>query len=472
MLVSLYRFLVEDCSRLVWSFWVLPCVLVGGVWFTLRTCGMHVLRFFTVMGECVKNLFSGRKTESGVSPMEALCTALAGTVGTGSVVGSCQAIALGGAGALFWLWVAAFFGMIIKFCEVTLAIRFRKRGKDGEWLGGPMYYMTEGMGEHFRPLAASYALFALLASFGMGCLAQANSVSVGVKSLSAPFVFLSPRGEGFLAVGVAVVLGVALAMALKGGMRRVGRMASLLVPLMSLLFVGVCLTVLVVYRHRLPRVLSEVFSSAFGCRSLLGAGSGIAMKTALEWGLKRSAFSNEAGLGSAAIAHAAAETDDPVRQGFFGIFEVFVDTLVICSLTGLVILAALPSAEVTASAADATLIVRGVASVFGDGFASVFVGGSLALFAFSTLLGWSVYGARSARYLFGSGAESAYRILFALCAAVGAILAVEPVWALSDLFNGLMAIPNFIALFALSGEVKKLTLAYFLKRKEEKHKKV
>lgn len=471
MLVSLYRFLVEDCSRLVWSLWVLPCVLVGGIWFTFLTRGMHVFRFFSVMGECVKNLFSGRKTESGVSPMEALCTALAGTVGTGSVVGSCQAIALGGAGALFWLWVAAFFGMIIKYCEVTLAIRYRKRGKDGEWLGGPMYYITEGMGKRFRPLAAVYALFSLLASFGMGCLAQANSVSLGIKSVCAPFFVLSPRGEFLVAAGAAVFLGVALAMALKGGMRRVGRMASFLVPLMSLLFVGVCSTVLVVFHHRLPQVFAEVVSSAFGHRALLGAGSGIAMKTALEWGLKRSAFSNEAGLGSAAIAHAAAETDDPVCQGFFGIFEVFVDTLVICSLTGLVILVAVPASEVT-SAADASLIVRGVASVFGDAFASVFVGGSLALFAFSTLLGWSVYGARSARYLFGSGAESAYRSLFALCAAVGAVLAVEPVWALSDLFNGLMAIPNFIALFSLSDEVKKLTLSYFQKRKEEKHKKV
>lgn len=466
--MALYRFLVEDCSGFVWTCFVLPCVLAGGVFFCIRTRGMHVRHFFGILKEIAKGLFSGKREKGSVTPLQALCTALAGTVGTGSVVGSCQAIALGGAGALFWLWVASFFGMVIKYFEVTLSIRFRKRGEDGEWLGGPMYYITEGMGERFRPLAAAYALFALLASFGMGCLAQANSVTSGVRSVISSFGFASAMDGAMLPVAVAAFLTLFLLVALKGGVKRVGRVAEVLVPVMSFFFVAVCLWVLFVFRHRLPQVLEEVISSAFGLKPFWGAGSGIAMKTAMEWGLKRSAFSNEAGLGSAAIAHAAADTDSPVRQGFFGIFEVFVDTLVICSLTALVILTTLPSEEVVnTQMVDATLIIRGVGTVFGDSFAAFFIGGSLALFAFSTLLGWSLYGARSARYLFGKGSESAYRTVFALCAAFGACLAVEPVWALSDFFNGLMAIPNFIALFALSGEVKKLTLSFFQKRKKE-----
>ncbi|MBR3837034.1 MAG: sodium:alanine symporter family protein [Clostridia bacterium] len=460
---AFFDFFTGDFCQFLWQGILIPLVLLGGVCFTLQTRGMQLLRAPLILRETLGRLFQKSKSHGdGVSPFQALCTALAGTVGTGSIVGTCQALALGGPGALFWLWVAAFFGMIIKYFEVVLAIRFRVRDEKGEWQGGPMYYILRGMGKPFRPLAILFALFALLSSFGMGCLAQSNSVFAGVRGMAASIRPLSESAEQGLARGVALAIALVLGFSLLGGVKRIGRVAELLVPVISLAFTGGALWVILCHRQRLPWVFCTVIRSAFGKEALLGAGAGIGFKTALEWGLKRSAFSNEAGLGSAAIAHANAETDDPVRQGFLGIFEVFVDTLVICSLTGITILAALPMEHIFSHPSpDATLITDALATVFGGRFSLLFIGGSLALFAFSTLLGWSLYGARCAAFLWGSIGAALYRPLFVICAALGALLAMEPIWAISDVFNALMAIPNFIALFALSRTVCAETKRFF-----------
>lgn len=333
-----------------------------------------------------------------------------------------------------------------------------------------MYYILRGMGERFRPLAVLFALFALLSSFGMGCLAQSNSVFAGVRGMVTSLCPLSESAEKSLGWFVALAIALVLGLSILGGAKGIGRVAEFLVPFISLAFTGAALWVIFCHRQRIPTVFATVIHSAFGSDALLGAGVGIGFKTALEWGLKRSAFSNEAGLGSAAIAHANAETDDPVRQGFLGIFEVFVDTLVICSLTGITILSALPAERIFSCAApDASLITDAFATVFGTRFSLLFMGGSLALFAFSTLLGWSLYGARCAAFLWGSAGSALYRPLFVICAALGALLAMEPIWALSDVFNALMAIPNFIALFALSDTVCAETKRFFQREAAPPH---
>ena len=458
----------EKISELVWQGALLPCVVLGGIYFTVQTRGLQITHFFHAIGQTLGRAFQkGEKGEGGVTPFQALCTALAGTVGTGSIVGTCQALSLGGPGAVFWLWIASFFGMIIKFFEVTLAVHYRRKGQNGEWLGGPMYYILDGMGKRFKPLAALFALFALAASMGMGNMAQSNSIAFSVRSTVSALFNAEPRS--WLEIAVAAVLVLLLCLFLFGGIRRLGQVTELLIPFASLFFVILSLYVLWSRRSALPSVLHLILSSAFSSRALLGASGGIAVRSAVVWGLKRSAFSNEAGLGSAAIAHATAITDHPVRQGFFGVFEVFADTQVVCLVTALSVLAAVPTERIFShSSPDSTLITEAFSRVFGEKFAVLFIGISLTLFAFSTLLGWSLYGSRCARFLFGAAADGIYRFLFVCFAALGTCLSVKPIWELSDVLNALMAIPNFIALFCLSKQVVFLVRDYFLKEKSKK----
>ncbi len=458
----MFELFVGDISLWIWQGILLPCIVISGIWFTWQTRGLQIFGWHRILKETLGSLTSGKRREEGsVTPFQALCTALAGTVGTGSVVGTCQALALGGPGAVFWMLVCALFGMIIKFYEVTLALLYRRKNVRGEWVGGPMYYLLYGLKKGGKPLAFLFALFGVLASFGMGDLAQASGVSDGIcRSVNAIFP-LSDGGRMGLRWGIALVLAILLATVLFGGVKRLGAFCQTLIPGMSLLFVAFSLGVILSHREEVSSVLYRIVSEAFSLRSLTGGAAGMGMKLALEWGLKRSAFSNEAGLGSAAIAHACAQSEHPVRQGFFGIFEVFVDTFVICSLTAVTILVTLPLHEVSAhSVPDATLITRAFATLYGTKMASVFIGSSLALFAFSTLLGWSLYGMRCATFLFGSRAEKRYLATFILLASVGAVVPMEPIWALSDLFNALMAIPNFIALFSLADKVKLSLLEY------------
>lgn len=452
----MFELLVGDVSRWIWQGILLPCIVICGFWFTLQTRGLQIFGWRSILKETVGSLTARKKREAGsVTPFQALCTALAGTVGTGSVVGTCQALALGGPGAVFWMLVCALFGMIIKFYEVTLALLYRKKNLRGEWVGGPMYYLLYGLKGGGKPLALLFSLFGILASFGMGDLAQASGVADGISQSVNAFFSLSENGNMGLRWGIALILGILLATVLFGGVKRLGAFCQTLIPGMSLLFVALSLGVIVAHRGEVSSVVSCIISDAFSLRSVAGGTAGMGMKLALEWGLKRSAFSNEAGLGSAAIAHACAQNEHPVCQGFFGIFEVFVDTFVICSLTAITVLVALPLREVRAhTVPNATLITRAFATLYGSKMASVFIGLSLALFAFSTLLGWSLYGVRCATFLFGSRAEKRYLAAFVLLASVGAIIPMEPIWALSDLFNALMAIPNFIALFALADKVK------------------
>jgi len=458
--------LLESISAGIWQGVMLPLVFFGGAYFTVKSGGLQFFRFPEMLRTVFSSLFRKKSAPGSVTPFQALTTALAGTVGTGSIVGSCQAVAMGGYGAVFWMVVAAFLGMIIKFFEVTLAVSFRRKNTCGDLVGGPMYYILYGMKKGRRCLAAMFALFAVFASFGMGNLAQSSSISSAVVGIAKSFTYVTAREEFHLSLAVGIVVAILLGTSVFGGIRRIGKVSEGVVPGMCLLFLFLALGVLLQNAAVLPATLSRIVKDAFTFKAVSGAGMGIGAKLALEWGLKRSAFSNEAGLGSSTVAHAAADTDHPVKQGFFGIFEVFADTVVISVITCLAILVSIPEKTVFSSKTpDATLITSAFSNMYGNRFAAVFIGISLALFAFSTLLGWSLTGKRCAEFLFGETVGKPYQILFILLSVLGAIFPAEIIWTLSDLFNGLMAIPNFIALFSLKNHVLDLTKDYFSKKK-------
>lgn len=460
---TILEFFTGTLNTVAWMYILLPCVLIGGIFFTIRNKGMQFTKFGYAMKNTIGKVFKKQTAgEGAVTPFQAVTTALAATVGTGNIIGTAQAIALGGYGALFWLWIAALLGMIIKYCEVTLSIHYRERNQKGDWVGGPMYYITKGMGKNWKWLAVLFAVFAVFASFGIGNLSQANSISGSITDAIEAFIPSASQNESTICLIVGIIIAVLVAVSLFGGIKRIGKVTELLIPIMSILYILFTLVVIIGNITNIGWAFKSIFVAAFNPKAILGAGSGIILKETLVWGLRRSAFSNEAGLGSAAIAHAAAETDSPVSQGLYGIFEVFVDTLLICTLTGLTVI--LSGVNINfGQKPGAELVTSAFATVFGSKFAALFIAISLTLFAFSTILGWSLYGTRCIEYLFGLKATKIYQLVFVAVTVVGATVSLDVVWDIADTFNGLMAIPNFIALFALSGVVARLTKEHFAK---------
>lgn len=458
---AILDFFTGPLNNVAWLYIFLPCVAVGGILFTIRTRAVQFRHFHYAMRNTVGKMFQKTKAgEGAVTPLQAVTTALAATVGTGNIVGTSQAIALGGYGALFWMWIAALLGMVIKYSEVTLSIRYRQRDEKGDWVGGPMYYITNGMGPKWKWLAVVFAVFATLASFGIGNMAQVNSITGSVVDAATAFFTVSDAGISTICWVCGIVMAVLIVIILIGGIKRIGSVTEKLVPLMSILYIIFTLVVIFAHAGNIGHAFAKVFGAAFSPKAVMGAASGIALREALVWGLRRSAFSNEAGLGSAAIAHAAAETPSPVHQGLYGIFEVFVDTIVICSMTGLAIICSGVDVEWGVKPGS-TLIMNAFSTVFGVKMSSLFIAVCLALFAFSTVLGWALYGTRCVQYMFGIKAIKVYQILFAFIVVVGCVSPIDAVWDIADTFNGLMAIPNFVALFALSGVVAKLTRDHF-----------
>ena len=458
---AILDFFTGTLNTVAWMYILLPCVFVGGLLFTIRNRGLQFTKFGYAMKNTIGKIFQKQTAgEGAVTPFQAVTTALAATVGTGNIVGTSQAIALGGYGALFWLWIAALLGMIIKYSEVTLSVAYRERNEKGDWVGGPMYYIVKGMGKNWKWLAVLFAVFAAIASFGIGNLSQANSITGSINQAISAFIPAAADHKATISLVVGILLAVFTALALFGGIKRIGKVTELLVPFMSLFYILFTLIVILSNAGNIGNAFRQIFVGAFTPEAVLGAGSGILLKETLVWGLRRSAFSNEAGLGSAAIAHAAADTAGPVQQGLYGIFEVFADTIVICTLTGLSIIVS--GIEIPFGVKPGSELITGAfATVFGEKFAALFVAVALMLFAFSTILGWSLYGSRCVEYLFGLKASKIYQILFICMVVVGATTSLDVVWDVADTFNGLMAIPNFIALFGLSGVVAKLTKEYF-----------
>jgi len=464
--MGIIQFFTGTLNTVAWLYIFLPCAIAGGIYLTVRTGAVQFSRFGYAMKNTVGKMF--KKTEAGkgeVTPLQAVTTALAATVGTGNIVGTSQAIALGGYGAVFWLWIAALVGMVTKYSEVTLAVKYRERDDKGDWVGGPMYYIKNGLGKGWGWLAILFSLFAALASFGIGNMSQVNSITSSIINAVDAFTPVSAGASTIMSWVIGILIAVLIGVILLGGIKRIGQVTEKLIPFMSILYILFALVVIIAHIGNIGHAFALIFGTAFTPRAMGGAAAGIVLKNTVVWGLRRSAFSNEAGLGSAAIAHAATSESDPVKQGLYGIFEVFADTIVICTLTALTII--ISGVDITFGVKPGSeLITAALATVFGNKFASLFVAISLMLFAFSTVLGWSLYGTRSVQYLFGTKAIRVYQVIFILVAVIGCVTSIDVVWDISDTFNGLMAIPNFIAVFGLSGVVAKLTKDHFAKNKD------
>lgn len=424
-------------------------ILGVGLYLTIQLGFPQLVLLPKALGLFFRRMFAGKPRE-GVSSFQALCTALAATVGTGNLVGVAGAICLGGPGAMFWMWVCAFFGMATKYSEAALAVRCRVKTPDG-YAGGPMYTMTCGLGQGFRLLAKVYCVFGILAAFGVGNAAQINAVVTGVNGAVSRFGG-EPSLRGNLMMGL--ILAVLAGFLLFGGAKRIGAAAELLVPFAAGCYILLCIGVLLVFRRRIPAAFGQILVGAFCPRAVTGGILGSAFQ-ALSVGSRRGVFTNEAGMGTASIAHACAEAE-PAEQGLMGMVEVFLDTIVICTLTALVILVSgvpIPygvdvGGELTSAA---------FSQVYGAG-ASLFLAGALSLFAVATILGWGLYGSRCAQFLFGGwkGFAAAQTAMVVL----GAVLDTQVVWQLSEIANGLMAIPNLICLAALTGELRRITKDY------------
>lgn len=458
---AIINFFTGTLNTVAWLYIFLPCTIIGGLYLTIRNRGIQFTRFGYAMKNTVGKMFQKQEAGAGaVTPLQAVTTALAATVGTGNIVGTSQAIALGGYGAVFWLWLAALLGMMIKYSEVTLSIQYRERDAKGDWVGGPMYYVKNGLGKHWQWVGILFCVFAAIASFGIGNMSQVNSI---VGSLNDAIDAFIPAAEGerkllnfVFGVAIAALIGVILF----GGIKRIGAVAEKLVPVMSVLYIIFALVVIFGHAGNIGPAFGKIFATAFTPKALGGAASGIALKQTIVWGLRRSAFSNEAGLGSAAIAHAAADTKSPVQQGMYGIFEVFADTIVICTLTALVILCSGTPVSYGA-AAGAELTISGFTTTYG-GWASIFTAVALCCFAFSTIIGWGLYGSRFLVFLCKSNKVARpFFVVYALVAILGATMDLGLLWSIADTFNGLMSIPNLIALLLLSGTVVQLTRAFF-----------
>ncbi len=462
---TIIDFFTGTLNTVAWLYIFLPCTILGGLYLTIRNRGIQFSRFGFVMKNTLGRMFEKQTAgEGAVTPLQAVTTALAATVGTGNIVGTSQAIALGGYGAVFWLWLAALLGMMIKYSEVVLSIRFRERDAKCDWVGGPMYYVKNGLGKRWQWIGTLFAVFAAIACFGIGNMSQVNSIVGSLNDAIDAFDPAAAGERGVLNLIFGIVIAALVALILFGGIKRIGAVAEKLIPLMSVLYIVFALIVIFGHVGSIGPAFAKIFSTAFTPRAAGGAAVGIALRQTIVWGLRRSAFSNEAGLGSAAIAHAAADTEGPVQQGIYGIFEVFADTIVICTLTALTIICSgveIPFGQYV----NSELITSAFATVFGMKFASVFVAVALMLFAFTTVLGWSLYGSRCAQFLFGLKFAKVYQAVFIVVIVIGAVAKLNVVWDIADTFNGLMAIPNFIALFALSGVVAKLTKEYFFSKK-------
>lgn len=437
--------ILDKLNDLVWTGIFLPCVLLCGLLLSLRSRFLQ-LRLFPAS---LRQLTKGGRGD-GVSPVQAASTALASTLGTGNIVGTAQAIAMGGPGAVFWMWAAALLGMAVKFAEISLSVATRRRDGAG-YSGGPMYYIGS-LGEKFRPLALMYALLAALSAFGIGNLSQISSAAGAVAGAAEKIApELDPRR---LRLWLGIILTLTAWLILRGGAAGVGRAAERLVPSMAGMFLLLSLFVLCCHAQALPAALRAIVTGAFSPRTAVSGIGGFGTAQAIQWGLRRGAFSNEAGLGSSAIAHGSAAARSPGEQGLWGIFEVFADTIVICTATALTILCSGVGIP-WGSSPGAELLLSAWETCIPAAPAACFMALSLLLFAFTSVLGWALYGTQCVRFLWGEKAAAPYRLCFSLAITVGCLVSLRTVWAAADLLNGLMAIPNFIALFALSGKAAK-----------------
>ena len=446
-------------NNFIWGVPAMICIVGVGLFLSFRTKFIQIRKFPYAMKVTFGRMFKKREASDGaLTPFQAVCTALAATVGTGNVAGVAGAIAIGGPGAVFWMWMSALLGMCTKFSEVTLAVHFREKNKDGDYVGGPMYYIKNGLKKHWLWLAYLFSAFGVLTVFGTGNATQVNTITTAIDSALFNYNIISEDTAPTLNLIIGIVLAVLIGLILLGGVKRIGQVAEKLVPFMAVFYIILAIGVVVININHVPEVFSDIFKGAFNPASVTGGVVG-SFFMSMKKGVSRGIFSNEAGLGTGSIAHACADTRKPVKQGFFGIFEVFVDTIVICTLTALVILCSgVPVGY--GQAAGAELTISGFTSTYG-GWVSIFTAVAMCCFAFSTIIGWGLYGTRCIEFLFNSRVNKPFMLVYSLVAIVGATLNLDFLWSVAETFNGLMIIPNLIAVFMLSGVVVNMVKEYF-----------
>ena len=446
-------------NNFIWGVPAMICIIGVGLYLSIRTRFLQIRKFPYSMKVTLGRMMKKKEASDGaLTPFQAVCTALAATVGTGNVAGVAGAIAIGGPGAVFWMWVSALLGMCTKFAEVTLAVHFRETNAQGDLVGGPMYYIKNGLDKKWHFLAYLFAAFGVLAVFGTGNATQVNTITTAIDSALSSFNVLPADAVKLVNLIIGVALAIIIALILIGGIKRIGNVTSKLVPFMAIMYIVLALGVIIFHIKSVPAVLASIIEGAFHPASVTGGVVG-SFFMSMKKGVSRGIFSNEAGLGTGSIAHACADTKKPVKQGMFGIFEVFTDTIVICTLTALVILCS--GVPITyGEAAGAELTILGFTSTYGN-WVSIFTAVAMCCFAFSTALGWGLYGARCIEFLFSEKVIKPFMVVYALVAILGATANLGLMWNIAETFNGLMAIPNLIALFLLSGTVVRLTKEYF-----------
>ncbi len=446
-------------NNFIWGVPAMICIIGVGLYLSIRTRFLQIRKFPYAMKVTFGRMFKKKEASDGaLTPFQAVCTALAATVGTGNVAGVAGAIAIGGPGAIFWMWISALLGMCTKFAEVTLAVHFRETNRDGELVGGPMYYIKNGLGKQWQWLAYLFSAFGVLTVFGTGNATQVNTITTAIDTALFNFHIISEDGASTLNLIIGIVLAALIALILLGGIKRIGQVTERLVPFMAVMYVILAIGVVVINFRNLPAVFGSIFEGAFHPASVTGGVVG-SLFLSMKKGVSRGIFSNEAGLGTGSIAHACADTRKPVKQGFFGIFEVFVDTIIICTLTALVILCSgVPVGY--GAAAGAELTISGFTATYG-GWVSIFTAVAMCCFAFSTIIGWGLYGTRCIEFIFGSRVNKPFMLVYSLVAIVGATMNLGLLWSIAETFNGLMVIPNLIAVFLLAGVVVHMVKDYF-----------
>ena len=446
-------------NNFIWGVPAMICIVGVGLLLSIRTGFLQIRKFPYAMKVTIGRMLKKREASDGaLTPFQAVCTALAATVGTGNIAGVAGAIAIGGPGAVFWMWISALLGMCTKFSEVTLAVHFREKNADGDLVGGPMYYIKNGLKKQWHWLAYLFAAFGVLTVFGTGNATQVNTITTAIDSALYNYGVISEQNVSTLNLVIGIILAVLIGLILLGGIKRIGQVAEKLVPFMAVIYIILAIGVVILNYRNIPTVFASIFKGAFSPVSVTGGAVG-SFFMSMKKGVSRGIFSNEAGLGTGSIAHACADTRKPVKQGFFGIFEVFVDTIVICTLTALVILCSgVPVGY--GDAAGAELTILGFTSTYGS-WVSIFTAIAMCCFAFSTIIGWGLYGTRCVEFLLGTRANRPFMILYALVAIVGATMELGLMWNIAETFNGLMVIPNLIAVFLLSGVVVRLVKEYF-----------
>ncbi len=443
----------------IWGVPAMVCIIGVGFYLSCRTGFLQIRKFSYAIQTTIGRMFRKRNASDGaLTPFQAVCTALAATVGTGNIAGVAGAIAIGGPGAVFWMWVSAVLGMCTKFAEVTLAVYYRETNKEGDLVGGPMYYIKNGLGKNWQFLAVLFSAFGVLTVFGTGNATQVNTITTAVNSALLSCGLISEGAVKTSNLIQGIIIAALVALILLGGVKRIGQVTEKLVPFMALLYIVLSVGIILFRIQALPSVIQAIFEGAFKPAAVTGGAVG-SLFMSIKKGVSRGIFSNEAGLGTGSIAHACADTRKPVKQGMFGIFEVFTDTIVICTLTALVILCSQVPVGY-GQAAGAELTIQGFISVYGN-WVSVFTAVAMCCFAFSTILGWGLYGARCIEFLFSEKVIKPFMVAYSLVAILGATADLGLMWNIAETFNGLMAIPNLIALFLLSGTVVKLTKEYF-----------